>query len=212
MLSRRQQSAVNPPTRRPNTQPGPSPAPQAPRAMAQRGPQVLDARLEKIQQDEAEKLYPRLLLFEALAGFKDKIKQRKPSEDPVCEARRNFLDSFAYLCDTRKGGATVTATGLQQLQISDFLWLAANEGISDDVLEYAKEVLANLKTVNTENQNELKDRILKMVVQKCTPRIQFYKNEVRWFARGCRMKLRSKESDDNGVKYPMTTIEGCLLT
>ncbi|KIW76793.1 hypothetical protein Z517_09237 [Fonsecaea pedrosoi CBS 271.37] len=76
------------------------------------------------------RLYPRLALFEALAGFKDAHGPWESSGDGICEARRDFMDSFAYPYDTRKGGATVTATGLQKLLHGNILSLAANEGIS----------------------------------------------------------------------------------
>jgi hypothetical protein len=180
--------------------------------MVQKESPALESLLNRIQRDEATKLYPRLVLFKALATFKDKSKQRQRSEDPLCEARRNFLDSFAYLCDARKGGATVTATALQQLQISDFLWLAANKGISDNILEYAKGILSCLKTVTLKNQSELRDSIFGLAVEKCMPRIKFYKNQVRVKARNCRMQLRSKESDDNGINQPVVIIDCCLHT
>jgi hypothetical protein len=180
--------------------------------MTQRGAPAQEVQLERLRQEEAEKLYPRLVPYAALASFKDKSQQRKESGDPQCEARRNFLDSFAYLCDTRKGGPTVTAAALQKLPLSNFLWLAANEGISDDVLRYAKDVLAKLKTATMENQSELKDHIFQLVVEKCTARIQFYKNQVLRFALNCRMQLRHKKSDENGVKYPTVISHHCLLT
>jgi hypothetical protein len=200
MLSRRQQSAVVLPARKPMIRPGMGPVPQAPRAMVQRETPALESLLERIQRVEAEKLYPRLVLFKTLATFKDKSKQRQQSKDPLCEARRNFLDSFAYLCDTRKGEATVAATALQQLQFSDFLWLAANEGISDDILDYAKGILSNLKTATLENQSKLRDIIFRLAIEKCTPRIEFYKTQVRTYARKCRMELKRQENDDNGMK------------
>lgn len=82
--------------------------------VTQRGNSSLESLREQIQRDETKKLYPRLVLFGALAIFKDKHKPRQQSEDPIYETRRNFLDSFAYLCDVQKGGSTVTAVALQQ--------------------------------------------------------------------------------------------------
>jgi hypothetical protein len=90
------------------------------------------------------------VLFHALAKFKDRQKSRHESTDTICEARRNFLDSFAYLCDVEKGGKTVTATALQSLVESDFLWLAANERIRDDILGYAMAILQISKSVSLE--------------------------------------------------------------
>ncbi|KAF2191902.1 hypothetical protein K469DRAFT_655093 [Zopfia rhizophila CBS 207.26] len=164
--------------------------------MVERVYSSLESLWEQIQQDEARKLYPRLALFEALSGFKDKQKPRQRSEDTICEARRDFLDSFAYLCDVQKGGKTVTAAALQKLHISNFLWLAANEGVGDDILDYAMDVLEKLKTATSENQSTLQDSIFRLAVEKCKPRIQFYRDEVQKYARNCRMALRHRERDD----------------
>ncbi|KAK5214922.1 hypothetical protein LTR72_011979 [Exophiala xenobiotica] len=91
-------------------------APLGPRAMVQNGTaESWGSTWDRAFHSLAMRSYPRLALFEALAGFKDAHKQREPSEDDICEARRDFMDSFAYMCDTEKGGATVTATGLQKL-------------------------------------------------------------------------------------------------
>ncbi|KAH7380313.1 hypothetical protein DE146DRAFT_292685 [Phaeosphaeria sp. MPI-PUGE-AT-0046c] len=170
--------------------------PQAPRAMNQTSSALLDARLDQLRQYETKKLYPRLVLFEALAAFKHKHKERQHSGDHVCDARRDFLDSFAYLCDTRKGGSTVTAAALQKLPASDFLWLAANEGISDDVFNYAKWLVRRLQTVTNENKVEVQSSIFSQAVAKSRERVQFYKDMVQPLARNCRMQLRDKERDE----------------
>jgi hypothetical protein len=159
---------------------------------------VSEPLLERIRQSETTKLYPCLVLFGALTAFKDKRKSRQASGDPVCESRRDFLDSFAYLCDTRKGGGTVTAAALQELQNSNFLWLAANDGISDDLLDYAKTMINRLRSINAENQSAVKDDLFKLAMDKCTDRIQFYKDRVQILARNCRMKLRAWEQDETG--------------
>lgn len=160
---------------------------------------ALGSLLEQIQEDEAKKLYPRLVLFEALAVFKDKRRSRQRSDNPICEARRDFLDSYAYLCDVEKGGKTVTATALQSLPNSDFLWLAANEGVREDIWLYAMDVLQLLKTTTSENQGAVKDSVFKLAVGKCKPRIQYYRDQVQKHARTCRMALRSREKDNVGM-------------
>jgi hypothetical protein len=167
--------------------------------MVQREYTSLRCLLEQIQEAEAKKLYPRLALLEALSRFKDKHKPQQRSEDPICEARRNFLDSFAYLCDVEKGGSTVTAAALQQRPYSDFLWLAANEWIHDDIQAYATNVLGNLRTATLANQSILQDIIFRLAVEKCKPRIQFYKENVQKCATNCRMSLRHREKDDIGM-------------
>lgn len=197
MLQHRWQPAVNLPILRPG--PGTSNIPQAPRAMVHRGYSTSGSFLEQIQEVESKKLYPRLALLEALSGFKDKHKPRQRSEEPECEARRNFLDSFAYLCDVQKGGSTVTAAALQRRPYSDFLWLAANEGIRDDIRVYATNILVNLRTATLENKSILQDTIFALAVEKCKPRIQFYRENVQKYATNCRMSLRHREKDDIGM-------------
>jgi hypothetical protein len=173
--------------------------PQAPRSMVQTTYPNLESLFKQIREDESKKLYPRLVLFEALAVFKDKPRPRQRSDDTICEARRDFLDSFAYLCDVEKGGKTVTATALQSRLISDCLWLAANEGVRDDVLSYAMDVLQILNTVTPENKSALKDRVFTIAVGKCRPRIQYYKDQVRRHATSCRMALKFREKNDVGM-------------
>ena len=88
--------------------------PTAPRAMVlQEGMDSAVSSSDQIFRSATRNMYPKLALLEALAGFKDSYKRRGRSDDVICEARRDFLDSFAYLCDVEKGGATVTAAALQ---------------------------------------------------------------------------------------------------
>lgn len=177
--------------------------PQAPRAMLQQEETNSTAlSLERIFHDAAEKLYPRLALFEVLAKFKDGHQRRKQSSDSICEARRDFLDSFAYLCDTEKGGASVTAAGLQKLPFGNILWLAANEGIPWDVKSYAESILQKLKEVDSETQKTVEDDIFRLVVQKCNLRIEFYKDKMQKHATNCTVKLR-QEKRDEGVVRPV---------
>jgi hypothetical protein len=138
------------------------------------------------------------VLFHALAKFKDRQKSRHESADTICEARRNFLDSFAYLCDVEKGGKTVTATALQSLVESDFLWLAANEGIRDDILDYAMAILQISKSVSLENELAVKARTFSLAVEKCRPRNRFYREQVQKYATQCRMELGKSQKDDLG--------------
>ncbi|KAH7074887.1 hypothetical protein BKA63DRAFT_324194 [Paraphoma chrysanthemicola] len=171
----------------------PNVIPQAPRAMQPfRTP---DSVSNRVQVDVSKKLYPRLVLFQLLAMFKDKRKLRQESNDPICNSRRDFLDSFAYLCDTEKGGKTVTATALQSLSESDLLWLAANEGVRDDVYSYAKTLLQALKTVSSVTVDMVKSRIFSLAVEKCRPRNRFYRDKVQKLATNCRMQLRESADD-----------------
>lgn len=176
--------------------------PQAPRAMVQSRP-ALDQQNQQIEHQEMENLYPRMILFEALAGFEGQHKSRATCDDIARETRHNFLDSFAYLCDVEKGGATVTAAALQSLQHSDFLWLAANDGVREEVLEYANVMLKHLCAVTAETMEKKKGTLLKIAVAKCSPRIHFYRRNVEKLAKRCRTTLKSVEGDEHGTCTPI---------
>ena len=155
--------------------------------------------LELEVHNTAMKLYPRLTLLEALSGVKDGHRPREKSRDDAWEARRDFLDSFAYLCDTEKGGATVTATALQRRLHGNTLWLAANEGIKNDIKLYAEAILLKLREMEFKPQDAVEEDIFKLVVEKCELRIQFYVGKTQEYARNCRMQLRQEPRDDHGL-------------
>ncbi|KIW12810.1 hypothetical protein PV08_07997 [Exophiala spinifera] len=170
-----------------------STAPRWPRAMGQNGTSDSSVSTwEPLFQSVAAKLYPRLALFKALAGFKDAHRQREPSGDVICEARRDFLGSFAYLCDTDKGGATVTAAALQKLLHSNILWLAANEGMDKETISYAERILQKLKELESRPPKAVHEEIFRLVVDRCTPRINFYISKLKMYARNCRMQMRQE--------------------
>lgn len=167
--------------------------------------EILEALLKRLHMAESEKLYPRLALFEVLSGFKDKPKSREQTTDTFCNSRRDFLDSFAYLCDIKKGGGTVTASALQQSSTKVFLWLAANEGIRDDVLRYANKMLDNIRQITTENQGATTDTIFFDALEMCRPRINVYKTQVRKYARICRMRLKYQDQTAIGMRTSLFT-------
>ena len=154
---------------------------------------------DRVFQTAAKNLYPRLALLEALQGFKDGHKRREGPGDEICEARRDFLDSFAYLCDVEKGGATVTAAGLQKLPLSNLLWLAANEGIRKDIELYAENIRQKLMEANLETQEVIQDDIFRLAVEKCKSRIEFYKDKMQKYAKKCRMRLKHETRDEIGM-------------
>jgi hypothetical protein len=169
--------------------------------------EVAESSLAQIQQLERSEIYPRLALLEALSTFKDEPKPRPLSDDLKCQARRNFLDSFAYLCDTRKGGSTVTAAAIESSGDGDILWLAANEGISDVTLDYARSLLDLSKTATPHTQDSVRDNIVRLAVHQCRHRVLFYQHEVRRYAINCRMILRWREQDDTSMAKVQSPLE-----
>jgi len=174
--------------------------PTAPRAMIQQdGIDLAALPLDQGLRSATRSMYPKIALLEALAGWKDGYTRRGHSSDSICEARRDFLDSFAYLCDIEKGGPTVTAAALQRLPLSNILWLAANKGIRRDVKIYAERMLQLLQVVNPGNQVEVQDDVLRLAVQTCHSRIKYYKGVMQPYARNCRMKLRQEKGNGMGI-------------
>lgn len=172
---------------------------------------------EHILATASKELYPRLALFEALAQFKSPHQRRAPCSDDVVEARRDFLDSFAYLGDVKKGGATVTAAGLQKLPQSNILWLAANEGIRSDVVRYADEILLKLKQSDPNTETITQNTIFRPAVAQCRSRIIDYTRRMQNLAKLCRKELSKERENDTGIllcflaKRPMLTLEVALL-
>jgi hypothetical protein len=154
--------------------------------------------LVNILEEADREFYPQLLLFKILASFKGQPTPRHASANAIQERRRKFLDSFSYLCDTEKGGATVTAAALQRLLNGNILWLAANEGVRPDIKDYAFEMLERLKGVRLADRKIVEDEILSLAIQKGTQRIEFYKEKMRKFAVECRMDLRKEPRDSEG--------------
>lgn len=176
--------------------------PTGPRAMArQEGGESALSLEDQILESAATEMYPKLVLLEALAGFKGDHKERKPSNDRICEARRDFLDCFAYLCDVEKGGPTVTATALQKLPHSNILWIAANEGVRNGVKIYADNILQRLRRVEPGNQTEVQDDILRLAAENCSSRIEHYKGLMQKHATKCRMQLRHGTRGEIGAVW-----------
>lgn len=176
--------------------------PTAPRAMMQRtaGDSAVPIPTpEQILKDAPKGLYTKLVLFKALNQYRDEHKHRAQSADNITEDRRGFLDGFAYLCDIKKGGATVTATALEKRPLSNFLWLAANERIGEDVRKYAETILSLLQHVNPDTQQAAQDDIFKLAIDQCKNRIELYKSEMQKYAKRCRMELRRQKRDDTGM-------------
>lgn len=153
-----------------------------------------ERELEKIK----NKVYLRLALYKTLVEFKGDHRRRPPTSKPVVEARRDFLDSFAYLCDVRKGGSTTTAAALQQCPDRNILWLAANEGIRRDVLTYANRILSCLRSLSSDNAANTRKVLYDLAIEHCSARIEFYRTEMQRFATRCRMQLRYEEKSEEG--------------
>lgn len=61
----------------------------------------------------------------------------------------------------------MTATALEKRPLSNFLWLAANERIGEDVRKYAETILSILQHVNPDTQQAAQDDIFKLAIDQC---------------------------------------------
>jgi hypothetical protein len=160
--------------------------------------------LGRVDQFASQNVYPALLLFEQLTqgGFSGGHKARQATENPEQKACRDFLDSFSYLCDVEKGGATVTAAAIQQRAKSYRLWLAANDGIRDGVKAYAEAILEKAKrfAAETANRQEIREDVFQLAVEKCRLRLTFYRKHVRRYAEKC---LEAVEKWEPSSVYPV---------
>ncbi|KAF2668692.1 hypothetical protein BT63DRAFT_440800 [Microthyrium microscopicum] len=102
------------------------------------------------------------------------LHKERPKKHVVEEARRDMLDSIAYLCDIRKGGATVTATALQRDNEDTILWLAANEGIRSEVKKFTEKLLEMAREVKMENVAEVETKLLSIALEIAVERVNFY--------------------------------------
>jgi len=142
------------------------------------------------------------LLLEAVAKFNGPHLDREAKSDTTksveTRLRRNVLDKLAYLCDTNKGGATVSAAALQALPSGNVLWLAANEGITESVKTFVKWILDQLKEVNTDNKQFVEERILEQAVTLAGRRISFYYRRLTVAAQ-CRRDLLATQNGSEGL-------------
>jgi hypothetical protein len=70
------------------------------------------------------------------------------SELGDCKLRRSFVDQLAYICNFKKGGATVTAVALEQRPAGVVFWVAANDILPDKVVPFLSDVLRDLASLD----------------------------------------------------------------
>jgi len=141
--------------------------------------------------------YSKLLLYSVLEPYKGRHAERQHSRDGVdvtgtlSEMRRDFLDKISYLCDTEKGGATVTAAALQSLPRGNILWLAANEGVEPETEKFVNTIVREIATVNVSNAKTIEDSIFLESVRRAFPRLSFYRRQMVRLAKQCRDAIKT---------------------
>lgn len=94
--------------------------------------------------------------------------ESNPLETSV-ETLQKFLNSVAYICDTAKGGDTVTAAALEARPDENILWIASNARLSEDTQRGLNKILDLLQSRMPNH-----DEILLKIVQLNKPRLDQY--------------------------------------
>lgn len=89
-----------------------------------------------------------------------------------------FVNKLGHICDSERGGATVTAFAVLQLPNGGIQYRFASNQLSQDYLDITRRyitVLLNLlgQTVN-ENLRSIDSRILRMALDYCSSRVSVY--------------------------------------
>ena len=90
---------------------------------------------------------------------------------------RNFLDQLAWLCDSEKGGDTVTAVACQKIEEHSVFWVAANSKFkqkSRDHLNWVLSSLNSLYAAEPESTSALKNKIWTRCITFSCSRIETY--------------------------------------
>ena len=91
---------------------------------------------------------------------------------------RNFLDQLSWLCDSEKGGDTVTAIGAQKTVQGSIFWLASNSNSRKKGQDHLKWVLAQLNRLyagDSMSTIELENQITTRCINLSSRRIKTYK-------------------------------------
>ena len=174
-------------------------SPRAPKAMLARSQSETNKdAFSSLELDFNQKL----LLLNVLAEFNgshiERQAEKETSDTSERELRRDFLDKISYLCDTEKGGRTVTAGALQSLLHDNVLWLAANEGVSEGTRYFVEWILRNLAKLTHEDKDMTVELIFGEAVGRAHQRISFYQSKLVRFATVCRKAAGKEPKGEEG--------------
>jgi len=121
------------------------------------------------------------------------------SELDNCNLRRLFLNNLAYICDFKRGGATVTAIALEQRPVGVVFWVVANGNVDDNVVKALEEVLKGLAgldgTTGDKQVATVEERTFRCAAELGMPRVKSYWQSTQELLRKC---LRVLESEPEG--------------
>jgi len=116
--------------------------------------------------------------------------------------RRSFLNYLAYICDFKKGGATVTAIALEQKPAGVVFWVVANENVKNKVVKALEEILKGLAgldgTTGDEQAATVQERAFRCAAELGMPRVKTYWQFMQESLKKCLRVLEGEpESEQN---------------
>ena len=100
------------------------------------------------------------------------------SELDNCNLQRLFLNYLTYICDFKRGGATVTAIALEQKPAGVVFWVVVNVNVKDNVIKALEEILKGLAgldgTTGDEQAAMVEERIFRCAAELGIPRVKSY--------------------------------------
>jgi hypothetical protein len=126
---------------------------------------------------------------------------RLPLEDLTAkDLRRRFLDCLAYVCDSEKGGDTITAIGVAASPLRYFV--AGNKSPGQKVKEFLDGILGLLGRAFGLGRQEgqlMEDRLLEVCVDFSEKRIRTYWRFLRDDLRECGRKLDTTTRENGKI-------------
>jgi hypothetical protein len=114
-------------------------------------------------------------------------------DDSLDELRRSFINGLATICDSHKGGDTVTAAALQSTPQQTIIWVAANKNITQTTIDYLHGILDRLVHVTADSKQSTLEEITDMVITFCQPKLQYYRNQLDAELPRCLKKIQFLE-------------------
>ena len=145
------------------------------------------------------RFYEPLVLQHVLGPTRGDRIQCEPLDSPdESNLRRSFLNHLAYICDFRKGGATVTAIALEQRPAGVVFWVVANENVKDKVVKALKKILnglAGLDDTTDEQTATVEESIFRCAAELGMPRVKTYWQFMQDSLKKCLGVLESEQNE-----------------
>jgi hypothetical protein len=125
------------------------------------------------------------------------------SELDNCNLQCSFLDRLAYICDFKKGGATVTAIALKQRPVGVVFWVVANENVKGNIVKALKNILKGLAGLDGTTGNEwvamVEEKTFRCAAKLGMPQVESYWHSMQVSLREC-LKVLEKEPESEQNK------------